>query len=339
MRPYFLGIDGGGTKTVFVLCDSRGDIQAEHHAGSADYRQIGIEGMKKLLTDGIKALNGELEKKCPPVLTDAGETADLADMLEGVCFGVPNYTEIAGMDALINAMVCSLFPGERTLLVNDSEVGWAGSLAMEPGINLVSGTGSISFGRNEEGKTATVGGWSDFFSDEGSCHWLGMKCLELFSKEADGRIPKGALYQIVRDHFYLQDDKDIIQVVDTTYRPHRADIASLQRLLAEAARKGDSFAREAYVQAADELILIAKATVQALGMKEDVKVSCSGGLFNRRSPVLPIMKQKLKENHMIWVRPQFPPHLGAVLLAADHTGNTGVAEQMKGKWKNVYNRT
>ncbi len=265
---------------------------------------------------------------------EAGAARILTDRIAGVCFGVPNYTEVASMDVLVEAVVYEIFPRECTLIVNDSEVGWAGSLGMEPGINLVSGTGSISFGKNRAGKTASVGGWSDFFSDEGSCHWLGIKCLELFSKEADGRLPRERLYDLVMEHFDMKSGKDIIRIVDEVFRPHRGKLASLQRILAESARQGDSNAISAYEQAADELILIAKATARTLEMEEgDIDIACSGGLFNRRSPVLAIMKRKLSENGMRWIAPRFLPHQGALLLAAEYTGHKDVVEQMKGKWE------
>ena len=355
MRDCFLGIDGGGTKTAFALSDSQGNLIAEYKAGTADYRQIGIEGVRKLLMEGIEALYGEV-MSAPDQTGDAGSSkallpgtgtspdqdgsvegdpsANLLQRLEGICLGVPNYTEVASMDALVEEVVYKIFPRERTLIVNDSEVGWAGSLEMEPGINLVSGTGSISFGKNHEGKRASVGGWSDFFSDEGSCHWLGMKCLELFSKEADGRLPKSALHRLVMEHFDMKTSKDIIRIVDEVFRPNRGQIASLQRILAEAARQGDENALTAYEQAADELMLIAGTTARALEMKEgEINITCSGGLFNRRSPILSIMKQKLSENGMRWVSPRFLPHQGALLLAAEYTGHLDVIEQMKGKWK------
>lgn len=371
MRDCFLGIDGGGTKTMFALCDSQGRILAEYQAGTADYRQVGIEGLKKLLLEGLDALAAQAgaedadaalkqaEREDPGTLsTESGAenpgvfpakdgqpkpgssgpispaARTLTDRIAGVCFGVPNYTEVASMDVLVEAVVYEIFPWECTLIVNDSEVGWAGSLGMEPGINLVSGTGSISFGKNRAGKTASVGGWSDFFSDEGSCHWLGIKCLELFSKEADGRLPRERLYDLVMEHFDMKSGKDIIRIVDEVFRPHRGKLASLQRILAESARQGDSNAISAYEQAADELILIAKATARTLEMEEgDIDIACSGGLFNRRSPVLAVMKRKLSENGMRWIAPRFLPHQGALLLAAEYTGHKDVVEQMKGKWE------
>ena len=88
-----------------------------------------------------------------------------------------------------------------------------GILGLSSGINLVAGTGSIAYGRNDAGEEARAGGWDERFSDEGSCYWLGMKSLELFfSKESDGRAEKGALLEIFRNRFELKCDFDIIDI-------------------------------------------------------------------------------------------------------------------------------
>ena len=73
-----------------------------------------------------------------------------------------------------------------------------GSLALKPGINIVAGTGSIAFGKSRENVSARSGGWSTFFGDEGSCYWLGRRTMELFTKQADGRVKEGELYHILK---------------------------------------------------------------------------------------------------------------------------------------------
>lgn len=124
------------------------------------------------------------------------------------------------------------------LISNDVEAGWAGSLGMEPGIHLVSGTGSIAFGKNKAGKSKRSGSWSAFFGDEGSCCWLGRRTMELFSKQADGRIPVGPLYHMMRERFQLKQDMDFIACMEAEYIPVRSKTASLQKLLLAQQKRG-----------------------------------------------------------------------------------------------------
>lgn len=190
---YYIGIDGGGTKTVFALMDGLGHLLGTYQSGSAFYKQIGVQGLLELLKTGITE-----------VCKYAGEeNVDIAS----TCFGMPAYGESPKNDQKIVETIQNFLPEYHIHVVNDCEVGWAASLMLEPGINIVAGTGSIAFGKNEKGETARCGGWSEWFSDEGSGRWLGMKCIQIFSKEADGRLPKGALYDLVREHFSVTYDE------------------------------------------------------------------------------------------------------------------------------------
>jgi len=82
--------------------------------------------------------------------------------------GIPCYGESEDGDIELEKEIQTAFPGIPVYITNDVEVGWAGSLGLTPGVNVVAGTGSIAFGKDESGKTARCGGWSEFFSDEGS---------------------------------------------------------------------------------------------------------------------------------------------------------------------------
>ena len=50
---YFLGIDGGGTKTVFKLVDENGIAIREIRKGAANPNDIGMENAITLLRSGI----------------------------------------------------------------------------------------------------------------------------------------------------------------------------------------------------------------------------------------------------------------------------------------------
>ena len=54
----FLGIDGGGTKTTFVLLDRDGTIRATHPGGCAYYLEVGMAPLRAMINDGIRALLG-----------------------------------------------------------------------------------------------------------------------------------------------------------------------------------------------------------------------------------------------------------------------------------------
>ena len=116
--------------------------------------------------------------------------------------------------------------------------GWAGSLACEDGINVISGTGSMTYGERQ-GVGHRVGGWGELFGDEGSAYWIAAQGLNAFSRMSDGRLPHGPLHQLMKDRLQIAGDLDVVSVVIDTWKGNRSKIAALATTVCEAARTGD----------------------------------------------------------------------------------------------------
>lgn len=301
---YYVGIDGGGTKTEFCLADQSGKVLAQLRRGSASYKQIEDKGVVTLLKEGFIELQQMSGISCSHEI-DSIHT----------CFGMPLFGENRKHDENIACLIQKELSEYHIKLVNDVEVGWAGSLNMQEGINIVAGTGSIAFGKNKDGVQAKAGGWSEFFSDEGSCYWLGKKAVEYYSKEADGRLKKDKLYELFNKKFRLKNNYDIIEIIEEEYMPFRDKVASLQMILMEAAVQGDESARNLYAEAAFELALIVKAVYRSLNMKNGCRVSYSGGLFQVGALVLKPFEAYLKPLAVTLAAPENSPVQGAVFLA------------------------
>lgn len=298
---YFLGIDGGGTKTAFLLSDETGKRIAWKEMTGCSYKELGIQAVSGLLESGTEYC-----------LAEGGIGKDA---LTAAAIGLPCFGEFPESDNMISQILKEKFAGIPLYLTNDVEAGWAGSLGLRPGINVVAGTGSIAFGKNEAGISARSGGWSEFFGDEGSCYWLGRRTMELFSKEADGRKKKDALYWLVMEEFQLKEAMDFIDLMNRVYVKQRSKVASLQRLLLRAAQQGDKGAIALYHEAAEELGLLVKSIAGRLWNGEKTAVSYSGGLFHAGEFVLPVFEEIVEECNGVLQTPLFSPVQGAVLLA------------------------
>lgn len=298
---YYIGIDGGGSKTIFAIADENGKILGTVKAGSAFYKQIGEEGVIELLRNGVWKVSTFAKE----------EKVEIAS----VCFGMPGWGESLVNDRIMEQNLRSAFPEWNLRIVNDCEVGWAGSLLGKPGINLVAGTGSIAFGKNETGETARCGGWSEWFSDEGSGYWLGMKCVQLFSRQSDGRDKKGSLYEIVRKNLNISVDEEIIDLFEKEYLHKRDKVASLQKILLQAANDGDVYAIAAYEHAAKELYDIVCGVRNQIFSGKKCLVSCSGGVFNVGEMICRPLSNLLEADHMELIAAEAEPYVGAVWLA------------------------
>ena len=181
-----------------------------------------------------------------------------AASLEFAFFGLPAYGEDSRLLDRFDALPAAPLSSGRYRCGNDVVCGWAGALACEDGINVVAGTGSIGYGEYQ-GRTARAGGWGELFSDEGSAYWMAREALKLFSRMSDGRASRGALYDILRRHFSLQDDLDLCAAIYGQSVAQRSQFGALSRLVAQAAAAGDVQAHGLFAQAAEELAQIIHA--------------------------------------------------------------------------------
>jgi N-acetylglucosamine kinase-like BadF-type ATPase len=313
MSAMFLGIDGGGTKTAFVLLDADGRVLARHAATTSYYLEIGFDALRTLLRDGVQA-----------VLQQAGIPArDVAHTFAGLPAHGEDSALLPAFDALLDGVV------PRSTIGNDMVCSWAGSLAGADGISLVAGTGSIAYGE-WMGRAARCGGWGEVFGDEGSAHWLAREVLALFSRMADCRAEPGPLLGLVREHFALAHDLDLCREVNG--HGTRSELAQIARLATVAAHAGDVQARQLLVRAGDELAALAAGVARNLGLQaiHAVPVSYSGGVFAARELVLGPLQAALARRlpGAVLQAPRFGPELGAALHAARLAGRPLSAEAL-----------
>ena len=309
----YLGVDGGGTKTAFIIIDGTGTPLAEHQESGSYYLDIGLDGLRDLLEAGVNA-------------TLSKAKLSIAD-ISYAFFGLPAYGEDSGIVGDLDSTPSRLFPDGNYSCDNDMVCGWAGSLACQDGINLIAGTGSIAFGRYQ-GISARCGGWGEVFSDEGSAYWIACRGLQLFSKMSDGRTERGPLYDLVRSKFNLAQDLDMSTIVLNTWNSDRAQVADFARLMFEAADAEDRQVLHILQEAVDELVEIVEATRVSLNIPPDdlVRVSYSGGVFKAGNVMVCPFERGLEAraaNYQI-CEPRFSPVMGAAYYAATLHGSDSI---------------
>jgi N-acetylglucosamine kinase-like BadF-type ATPase len=300
----YLGIDGGGTKTSFLLLAGDGRLLARHVAPTSYYLEIGFDALRGLIRDGVDE-----------ALRQAGlKTAALRSAFAGL----PAHGEDSALLADFDGLLAHL---PRARVGNDMVCSWAGSLGGNDGISLVAGTGSIAYGE-WEGRGARSGGWGEVFGDEGSAYWLAREGLALFSRMADGRAEAGPLLGLVREHFGLKHDLDVCAAINGAAA--RSRLAQLARLVSAAAVAGDAQAAALLGRAGEELALLAAGVARQLELPGDaaVEVSYTGGVFEAGDAVTGALRGAMAKTlpNATLVAPRFGPELGAAMYAARLVG-------------------
>ena len=298
----YLGVDSGGTKAAFLLADETGCVIARHREPGCAVLGARKAGVKKMLETGIAEIccKAQIEKE------------QIAALGLGICgYGEGEGTEQETAEACAEAF----FP-DRYACGLDTYVGWAGSLLFEPGINIIAGTGSVVYGVARDGSTARASGWGAG-CDEGSCSWHGQRLVEAFTKQADGRMPKTALYSMFRERYHINgEDEHFVMPLNHEVVRGGKGLAELQYLLHDAWLAGDPTADAIYKAGAAELFLGVQAVAEKLQIPwNELKVSYSGGLFKSGECALAPLGELIAKAGGELVKPIYEPDVGAVLMA------------------------
>ncbi|MCT4566480.1 MAG: ATPase [Maledivibacter sp.] len=322
----YLGVDGGGTKTAFILINQSGEILGYTVKGTCHYKQVGIKGFSTILKEGIQQVCDKSK-------------IDIKDITFSF-LGLPGYGEIIEAAENMEKEIKLILQSENFKCGNDVEVGWAGSLACKPGINIVAGTGAIGVGVDKHGKSVRASGWGHVCGDEGSAYWLGKKAIEIFGKESDGRLEKTPIYEIMRRELKIERDFDLISIVLEQYKMDRGKIAGFAKILFKAAENGDEHAIGIFEEAAYEQGLTVGAIINQLDFSEEdeVLVSYSGGVFRAKEFILQPFKKYILGLHknIRIVNPLLQPITGAALYAlklGTEEFNEGVISRLIGEEK------
>ncbi len=224
----YIGIDGGGTKTACAVCNDDLTVSiASCTLGSCHIRQVGAAGIERVLRDALDF--------CEPYLMG------VPDSDVHVCIGLAGFGADTSTRADIEAAVMRACGSYDSFVTSDIDAAHAAALAGGDGIVVIAGTGSIALGKRGT-RTQRCGGWGPRFGDEGSGYWIGQECLRAFSQQSDGRLTRGPLLQLVREHFGITNDFDVIGLVERENTNRRRSIAALTKIVVEAARQGDAAA-------------------------------------------------------------------------------------------------
>lgn len=297
---HFLGIDGGGTRTTAWLADDRGRILARAVAGPSNPLKVGFRAAERELLRAARLTFRQARLK--------------PSELEALCVG------LAGVDRppvhrRLFAWLRRAIPARFHELTSDAAIALRAAIGASPGIIVISGTGSIAYGRDERGRVLRSGGWGVPFDDAGSGYDLGRKAIVAALRDFDGRGPytqlAGKICQALRLH-------DITQVILRRLTPMQ--IAALFPLVLEAARRRDFVARELCDDAGRDLADLALALFKRLGWQRRViPVVCAGGVFRAsariRRSFARLLRRRAPAARVLLLR--HPPVEGALALARE----------------------
>lgn len=253
--PFFIGVDGGGTKTDLILVDATGAVVARHSAPGCSPSHVGVDRARAILTEALVTLRGD-RTIARTLLCMAGSPAawaEIAPLLHG--FGrVETDTDAAPV----------------------LELATGGA----PGLVLHAGTGSFIAARAPDGTQHYAGGLGWRFGDPGSATDIGRRAVAAALLELQGWAPATALGAALKEHTGLPDAPAITRSFYSNPDAN-AHIAGFARRVLELAPSGCRPAQVALASSLADLVAQARLVTDRLfAGAEEIACGVSGPLLN-----------------------------------------------------------
>lgn len=292
---YYLGIDGGGTKTAFVLTDEKNNIIREWTGAPSNPVDVGVETAVTVIGEGIK------------ILLD-GIPHDTVSVYAGIagCMTGDNKDRIRAYLNTLGAACADCGSDVQNVVV--------AGLGTSDGICTIMGTGSATFLQKSR-QLLRFGGYGHLLDEGGSGYALGRDAIRvsLASEEVGGA--SALLRDLVLEHL---QKPSVLSALPDFYSGGKPYIASFAPLVFAAHARGDAMATRIL---RDNMAFVArdlKKACLALNSEHPVRTVLAGGLATRADVLIPMLQEQLDDANMYDITVlTVPAVMGAVALAKE----------------------
>lgn len=291
-QRFFLGVDGGGSKTTAVVFDQNGRLICSDCGESINYYSVGIENARQSMKDIINNLSVK-EFECAVIGMSALNERATDEETERFCSGVIN--------------------SQKIIMDSDLFVALEAMNAENECAAIISGTGSMAVMRNADGKISHTGGWGYILGDEGSGYSIGLSGIKAAIKSAENYGPETTLLGECLDYFSIES---IYELIDLYYEKtvSRKTTAAFAKTVCKCAESGDSVAINIIETEANELVKTALGLLK--DAKKEIPIGLWGGVFQNNAIFRNRFAKTLSESSFANVKLiDFTPEIGAIFAA------------------------
>jgi glucosamine kinase len=305
--PYYLGIDGGGTKTTSAVGDEFKHL-ASATAGPSNIVRVGEVRARESLHQSVR-------QACAA----AGITPP---QVAHTCVGGSGAAR-PELAAIVRRALAEILPTPIDV-VGDMQIALEAAFDTGPGVVVIAGTGSIAYGRDRQGNTARAGGWGFVIGDEGSAHWIGRTAVNAVLRAADASGAAAANDGILELYSpfatALGRAWGVTMLADLARAANSIPPPDFAALFPTVASSPDDLAAEVLTRGGRELAQIAAIVARRLFADSDeapVPVAMTGGVFRHAPFVGQIFYNELRRlDPRVEINPQVvEPVEGALRMA------------------------
>lgn len=318
MSTYYIGADGGGTRTTAVLMSESGEIRKVVRGKGLNYHAIGMEKAQMHLKELVDELTAGLE--------DASEVRIGVGM--SALDDLPTEKQLSDFSG-------SIFEKENLFLHSDAYMALMAATLGESGALVICGTGSMAVYADETLRQTPAGGWGYLLGDYGSSYQLAIDGIKAAIRAFEKTGENTRLTDAMMKHFSLSAPR---QLIDYVYSPSTvpSDIAKFAIDVLNAAYEGDSVAMALVKEHFDILSKIVDSLTKH-NLPDTVWLF--GGVFEHNAWVITLFEEMLsrfKKNVRASLIP-YPPAIGSAVYAMKKCGQ--LTENVLETMKNTYKET
>ncbi len=309
MKKYIIGVDGGNTKTDYLLFDTNCNFIDGFRKGTCSHESPKI--------NGFEGAYQEMNKCITELLTKNNLTIE--DVVSGV-FGLAGVDAPFQQKALSEAVQKIGFKNFRVM--NDGFLGIKAASKNGCGVCSINGTGTVNVGIDETGKWMQVGGIGYVAGDEAGGSFLARQAVRLAFDEA---FRFGKPTSVTKDVFAMygiSSKKELSnaivgQGVDSTF---------LIKALFRCANEGDDEAIRVLRLAGENMARSIAGVITSINCIEPIQVIQAGSVWAKatnqemndsfKETVLKLTNKKCE-----FVLLTLPPVMGAILWALELANN------------------
>jgi N-acetylglucosamine kinase-like BadF-type ATPase len=269
---YYLGIDGGGTKTELALSDPEGKIVSRLFMDGCNPNTVGIERTKRIIEDGI---------------IQACKDVPLSSVVV--------YAGIAGCASEIYADEIKTMLEKMSLAAfdvgSDNNNIVAAGLGNNEGITMILGTGICSYVVKKE-ETKRIAGWGYLFDNGGSAFHIGRDAINAYFSAYDGTGEETTLVQRIKQTFGYSNE----ELLKYLYSGGNKLVSSYAMYVFEEAEKGDKVSVSILKKHIAEIARLIRASLSHFSdYDKKIPVILGGGLTNQ-ALLLPYLLDELGDD-------------------------------------------
>lgn len=290
---YYLGIDGGGTKTDFMLVSENGDEISHITLGASNPVDIGMNKALEVLSSGIEAVCGDIAKQKISVFA-------------GIAGGITGDNKKKIRSFLGKYRFARVDNG------SDAQNAVASALGNENGTVVIVGTGVVAFSQID-GILHRRGGFGYLFEEGGSGYAIGRDAIIAALKDEEGSAESTMITSLLKEKLSCGG---LLGKLSHFYDGGKREIASYSPLVYKAFKHGDSVAKEILERNMACVARLIESTPKTSNRAKKQSVALTGGQTRDAEVIIPLISKYLSRpsDYDLTVNRLLPVH-GALILS------------------------